>query len=154
MHLRNSCTRSMSRCCHPPGAVRRVGRARLELLDPLLDAEVPRDVGDQVLDRRERAHRLDGDRLVQVQLAQPRHAHQPRLAVDLRRARAALAGLAVPAHREVGRLLGLDLVHGVEHDHAFGHLGVEGLERAVAVVRMLRQILNVAVVAITTSAPR
>ena len=34
-----------------------------------------------------------------------------------------LPGLAVPAAREVGRLLGLDLVHGVEHDHALADLG-------------------------------
>ena len=38
---------------HPPGAVRRVGRPRLERLDRLLHLEVPRDVGDQVLDRAE-----------------------------------------------------------------------------------------------------
>ena len=33
---------------HAPGAVRRVGLARLELLDLLLDAEIPGNVGDQV----------------------------------------------------------------------------------------------------------
>ena len=49
---------------HAPGAVRRVGRARLERLDLLLDLEVPRHVGHQVADRRERLHRLDRDRLV------------------------------------------------------------------------------------------
>ena len=38
---------------HPPGAVRRVGRARLEFLDFLLDAEIPRNVGHQVADARE-----------------------------------------------------------------------------------------------------
>ena len=50
---------------------------------------------------------------------EPRHAHQPRIAIDFRRARSALASLAVPPHREVVRLLGLDPMHGVEHDHAF-----------------------------------
>ena len=68
---------------HPPGAVGRIGRTRLELPDLLLDVVVPRDVGDQILDRRKRAHRLDRHGLAQVQRAEPRHAHQPRLAVDL-----------------------------------------------------------------------
>ena len=61
---------------------------------------------------------------------QPRHAHQRGHAVDLGRARAALAGLAVPAHGEVVGLLGLDLVHGVEHHHALGDLGLVVLELA------------------------
>ena len=64
MHFRNSCTRSTSRLRHAPGAVGRIGRPRLELLDALLHPEVPRHVGDEVLDGRERPHRLDGDRLV------------------------------------------------------------------------------------------
>ena len=34
---------------HPPRAVGRVGLARLERLDALLDLEVPRDVGDEIL---------------------------------------------------------------------------------------------------------
>src|SRR5262249_16072847 len=46
--------------------------------------------------------------------------HEPRLAVDLGGARAALAGLAVPAHGEVVGLVGLHPVHRVEHDHALG----------------------------------
>ena len=55
---------------HPPGPVGSIGRARLERLDPSLDPEVPRDVGHEILDRRERAHRLDGHRLVERQLVQ------------------------------------------------------------------------------------
>ena len=35
---------------HAPGAVGGIGRARLELLDLLFDAEVPRNVGDEVAD--------------------------------------------------------------------------------------------------------
>ena len=62
------------------------------------------------------------------QRVEPRHAHQLRLAVDLGRARSALAGLAVPAAREVGRLLGLNRVHRVEHDHAFAGFGLVVLE--------------------------
>src|SRR2546425_8117403 len=46
----------------------------------------------------------------------PRHAQEARLAVDLGGAGAALPRFAVPADREVGCLLGLDGVHGVE-DH-------------------------------------
>ena len=41
-----------------------------------------------------------------------------RPAVDLGAARAALAGLAVPAHGEVAGLRGLDAVDRVEHDLA------------------------------------
>jgi hypothetical protein len=54
--------------------------------------------------------------------------------VDLCRTGTALAGLAVPAHGEVGSLFGLDLVDDVQHYHAVGDLGMEGLERAVAVL--------------------
>ena len=68
---------------------------------------VERDVGHQVADHREGAHRGDGDGLVGSNVDMRSCTHQPRTAVDLRRARAALAGLAVPPHREVGRLLGL-----------------------------------------------
>src|SRR5262245_28132618 len=107
---------------HAPRAVLRVGRARLERLDALLHREVPRHVGDEVLDRRERLQRLQRDRLLEGDVRAARHAHETRVAVDLRRARTALAGLAVPAHREVGRRLGLHLVHGVEHDHALADL--------------------------------
>ena len=42
-----------------------------------------------------------GDRLVSVEVVHARHARELRLAVDLHAARAALAGLAVPAQREV-----------------------------------------------------
>src|SRR5439155_8960656 len=59
------------------------------------------------------------DRLVRRVVRHPRHAHQLRLAVNLRGARAALPRLAVPAHGQVGGLLGLDGVDGVEHDHPF-----------------------------------
>src|SRR5207237_9260782 len=77
----------------------------------------------------------DGHRLFERQRVQPGHAHQAREAVDLRRAGAALAGLAVPAHGEVVGLLGLDAVDGVEDDHAlrdFGRVVAEGAALAVA----------------------
>ena len=80
-----------------------------------------------------------------------RHAHQPRAAVDLGRARTALPRLAVPAAGQIGRLLGLDLVHRVEDHHALGDLGAVVLE-AAGLAGLLRQIRNVACV--TASAPR
>src|SRR4029434_10161881 len=46
------------------------------------------------------------------------HAQQPGAAVDLGRAGAALAGLAVPAHGQVAGLGRLDTVDGVQHDLA------------------------------------
>ena len=129
MHFRNSWTRSTSRCDMrqvPSGAS---GWRGVNGVMPCLDAEVPRDVGHEIPDQRERLHRLDRDRRREVERVEPRHAHQPRLAVDLRRAGAALAGLAVPAHREIVGLLGLDAVHRVEHDHAFADLGRVVAER-------------------------
>src|SRR5262249_35214177 len=51
-----------------------------------------------------------------------------------RRARSALAGFAVPADGEIVRLLRLDLMHGVEDDHAFRDLGRVVTELAAAAV--------------------
>ena len=58
------------------------------------------------------------DRLALGQLVHPRHAHQARQAVDLGRARAALARLAVPPAGQVGGRSGLDPVEDVEDDLA------------------------------------
>ena len=112
-----------------------------KLLDRLLDAEIPGDVRHQIADRREGVHGLDDHRHVQVQLAQPRHAHQLRHAVDLRRAGAAFARLAVPAHGEIGRLLGLNAVYGVQHHHAFDPLAScnPGTRRRFASPRQIRK---------------
>src|SRR6478736_1077630 len=75
-------------------------------------------VGHEVADDREGTHRRHGDRLGLGERRHPGHAQQPRHAVDLGAARTALAGLAVPTHREVTRLGGLDAVDDVEHDLA------------------------------------
>ena len=116
MHFRYSWTRSMSSCCQRQSSCgTSVGRR--ERLDRLVDLVVPGHVGDEVADEREGAHRLDGDRLVEVEVGQARLAGQARPAVDLGAARAALGRLAVPADREVGRLVALDPVEGVEDDH-------------------------------------
>src|SRR5262249_31970138 len=72
------------------------------------------------------------DRRLQVEVVEPGHAHEARHAVDLGGAGAALAGLAVPARGQVGRALGLDLVHGVEDDHAGADVGGVVLEAARA----------------------
>src|SRR5438552_4338853 len=108
---------------HAPGPVGRVRWPRLERLDLFLHREVPGHVRDQVLDQREGLHGLEHDRLFEREVREPAHAHELRDAVDLGRARPALAGLAVPAHGQVGGLLGLDAVDGVEHDHALRDLG-------------------------------
>src|SRR5260370_864353 len=57
-----------------------------------------------------------------------------RLAVDLGRAGAALARLAVPAAGQVGRLGRLDLVDAVEHHHALADVDGVFLEVAAVVV--------------------
>src|SRR5258707_10292069 len=108
---------------HAPGPVGRVRWPRLEGLDRLLHREVPGHVRHQVLDQREGLHGLEHDRFVEREVREPAHAHELGHAVDLGRARSALARLAVPAHGQVGGLLGLDAVDGVEHDHALRDLG-------------------------------
>ena len=94
---------------HAPGAVGRVGRARIEFFDSFFDFVIPRNVGHQIFFQRKSFHRLDGYRLVNRQSVHPRHAHQLRHAVDFRRARAAFARLAVPAASQISGLLTLNL---------------------------------------------
>src|SRR5262249_11013424 len=115
---------------HAPGAVRRVGLARRERRDHAVALVVPGHGGPRVLDEGEGPHRLQDDRLVGGDRLHARQAHEPRPAVDLGRARAALAGLAVPAAGEVAGLRRLDLVDTVEHDHAFAVLDGVVLELA------------------------
>src|SRR5207247_9814873 len=83
-----------------------------------VDAIVPGNVGDQIFQNGKTLHWLNRDRLIKRQRIQASLAGEPRPAVDFRRARAALAGLAVPTHRETGRVMRLEVVQGVEHDHA------------------------------------
>src|SRR5882757_6035614 len=117
-----------------PGAVRSVRLARPEQRDFFLVVEIPLDVGDEILDARKGMHRLEGDRFVERQGIHSRHAHQARMAVDLRGAGAALAGLAVPSHRKIVGLLGLDQMHDVEDNRPFFDLGFVFLE--IAAVRI------------------
>ena len=130
MHLRNSCTRSTSACCMrqvPSGASGFRGANGWIFFFTrkfqLTSVTRSRTCGNVRI-----GSTVTG--LVEVELVEPRHAHEARLAVDLRRARAALARLAVPADGQVVGLVGLDAVHGVEHDHALADLG-----RVVAAAR-------------------
>ena len=101
---------------HPPLAVG-ILRLRLERRDRLCLLVVERDVRHEVLDHRESLDRRHRDLLAGGKLVHPRHAHELRVAVHLGAARSAFAGLAVPAHREVGRVGRLDPMHDIEHDH-------------------------------------
>ena len=90
---------------HPvPARLHLVGRLvpRAERGDPLGHLVVVGHVGDQVPEDGKRPHGGHGDRLPRGQGVHPRHAHEGRPAVDLGGARAALAGLAVPATGQVG----------------------------------------------------
>src|SRR5256885_2648505 len=51
---------------------------RLERRDPPVHLVVPRDVRDEVADERERAHRLDGDRLFRLEVRETRLAREAR----------------------------------------------------------------------------
>src|ERR1700735_564702 len=95
--------------------------AGLERRNCLVDAVIPGNVSDQVFDHRKRFHGLNRDGLVQGKRVHTGFASEPRPAIDLRRARAALAGLAIPAHRQVGRLVRLDVVERIQHDHSRGN---------------------------------
>ena len=106
---------------HPPRPVGPL-RLRLEGRNLLVHAVIERHVGDEVADDGKCLDRLNGDDFAGLKRVHPRHAHQLRMAVDLRRATAALARFAVPAAGEIRRLFGLDLVHDIEHHHAFLNL--------------------------------
>src|SRR5437773_6585830 len=104
------------RLLHSPCSVCGIWRPRIEFLDTLLDFVIPRNITDEIFDRRECANWFDRHGLVKRDRIQPRHAHQLWLAVDLGRTGAAFPGLAVPAACKVRCLLSLYLVHRIEHD--------------------------------------
>src|SRR6266545_2701392 len=108
---------------HSPCPVGRIRRPRLKWLDCFLHAIVPGDVRDQVFQNWKSFHRLDCHRFLQWKLAESRHTHQFGHSVDFRRAGAALAGLTIPAARQVRRLRTLNIMNRVEHDHALGNFG-------------------------------
>jgi hypothetical protein len=106
---------------HAPGAVGSIRRSRLEFPDLFLHSKIPRDIGYQILYQREGLHRLNRNRFLQWQIAQARHAHQPRHAVDLGRTRATLAGFAIPAAGKIVRLRRLNVIDRVKHYHSLGN---------------------------------
>ena len=141
MHLRNSCTRSTSAC-----AIRQVpsGASGFRGLNGLIFFLTSKFHETSVTRSRIGGKARIGSTVTgssSGSSSQPRHAHQPRLAVDLRRAGAALARLAVPAASEVAGLRRLDAVDRVEHDHPGDDLG--GVVAKCAVWRLrLRQTLK------------
>ena len=104
MHFRNSCTRSTSTCAIrqvPSAASGGLGLKRLMLFFALKFHET------SVTRSRMSGNARIGSMVTgcrQVELIQPRHAHQPRIAVHFGRARSALPGFAVPAHGQIVRL--------------------------------------------------
>src|SRR6266568_8045862 len=127
---------------HAPLAVGIPG-LRLERRDCLRLLIVERDVGDYVLYHGERLHRRDGDVLVRRELVHARQTHELRVTVHFGAARTAFPRLAVPAHREVGRLLRLNAVHDIEHHHALVGLDLVGHEVAARSVAAPDPDLNV-----------
>ena len=93
-------------------------RPRLECRNFLVDLVVPGNVGNQVFNYRESFHWIHDDGLIQRQRIHARLAHQARPSVHFRGARAALGGLAIPAHGQIGRLVRLNGMDGVQDDHA------------------------------------
>src|SRR5205823_9978282 len=75
-----------------------------------------------------------GDRFVQWQIVEARHAHELGNTIDFGRAGAALAGLAIPATGQIIGLFGLDLVKRIEHDHAFADFGSVVAELALVCI--------------------
>src|SRR4029453_16319724 len=104
---------------HTPGAIGGIRRPGLERLDSLLYPKIPRYVGDEVSDQWKASHGLDRHRRGEIELVQPRHAHQSRMPIDLCGTGSTFARLAIPAHRQIVYTFRLDLVDGVEHHHTF-----------------------------------
>jgi hypothetical protein len=80
---------------------------------------IPADIGDEILDERERFHRVDDDWLVERERIHASLAGEARAAVDFSGAGAAFGGFAIPADGEVGRLMRLNGMKRVEDHHAF-----------------------------------
>src|SRR5262249_38274602 len=97
-----------------------------------LDLEVPGDVGHEVAHRRERLQRLEHDRHVEGEIAEPGHAHEGRDAPYLRPAPTPPSRPAGSARAHGPGPLGPDAGHRVEDDHAAPDLGRVVLEAALA----------------------
>src|ERR1700719_707906 len=103
--------------------------AGFESRDFAVDTVIPRNVGDKVVDCGKGFHGQDGDGLVLREIVHARFASQARAAVDFRGTGTALPCFAIPADREIGSEVALDIVKRIENDHARsdGHAIVNGL---------------------------
>src|SRR5580704_433782 len=79
---------------------------------------IPGDVGDEILDQRKSLHREYCDGLIERERIHARLASEPGPAIHLGGTRPAFSCLAIPAHSEVGSLVGLDRVQRIEYNHA------------------------------------
>src|SRR6266545_329077 len=124
---------------HAARAVRLLGTG-LEGRDGLGLLEVVRDIRDQIAVEREGLHGRDSDGGARLEDIHPRHAHEPRSAIDLGAARAALARLAVPAAGQIARLPGLDPMDHIQHHHPLvgGHAVVVAGVTAAALLALER----------------
>jgi hypothetical protein len=68
---------------NPPGTIRSIGSAGLELPDPLLDMVVHRNIGNKVANHGKGLHRLNGDRFIFRHVCHAGHAHEPGMTIDL-----------------------------------------------------------------------
>src|SRR5439155_141343 len=95
--------------------------SRREGRNLFVNAIVPRNIGNKILEHRKALHRLYGNWLVNRQRIESGLTSQPRVAVDFRRARTALAGFTIPAHSQVGRVVRLNVMQRIEYNHAWGN---------------------------------
>lgn len=91
-----------------------------------VDVVVDGDVGDEIFDEGKRAERMDMD-ILTLELIDPGFAHEPGMAVDFGGTGAAFGGFTVPAAGEVAGQVRLDVVNGVQNNHAFGDWDCVGL---------------------------
>lgn len=70
---------------HPPGAIRGVWPAWFEFPDPLLHPVINRDIRYEITYNGEGLHRLNSHGLSLGHITHPRHAHKPRVPIDLGR---------------------------------------------------------------------
>src|SRR5713101_2968362 len=92
--------------------------AGFESRDFAVDTVVPGNVGDKVFDSGKGFHGEDGDGLVLREIVHARFASQARAAIDFRGAGAALPCFAVPTDGEIGSAVPLNVMEGVEDNHA------------------------------------
>ena len=114
--------------------------SRLNGLMCFLTREFDRHVGNES-GSAERPASAPGEGRIRVTFVQPRHAHEARLAVDLAEQEPHLPALQFQRHRQVVGLRRLDLMDGVEDDHAGrDRRGVIDEFAARALLRQMRRV--------------